>query len=183
LPLTPVQILWVNLVTAVTLALALAFEPPEADIMLRPPRPTDSRLLPPMFLWRIAMLSILMCGGVLWLFHHLRSGGVALDQARGVAVSAVVSFEAWYLFNCRSILGPALGWGGTRRSNRWVFLTVALVALLQITYITLPLSQDLFSVMAISLEQWGLALGLGAILFAVVEIEKWTMRWWRSRER
>jgi magnesium-transporting ATPase (P-type) len=106
LPLTPVQVLWVNMITAVTLALVLAFEPPEADVMKRPPRDPKANLLSGYFLWRIGLVSAVMCAGTFGIFLWLRSQGVAEKMAWTVAVNTIVMFEVFYLFNTRFI--PAL---------------------------------------------------------------------------
>jgi magnesium-transporting ATPase (P-type) len=106
LPLTPVQVLWVDMITAVTLALVLAFEPPEADVMKRPPRDPKANLLSGYFLWRIGLVSAVMCAGTFGIFLWLRSQGVAEKMAWTVAVNTIVMFEVFYLFNTRFI--PAL---------------------------------------------------------------------------
>jgi len=180
LPLTPVQILWVNLVTAVTLALALAFEPPEQDVMQRPPRPPKSRLLPPFFVWRISVVSLVICAAIFGAFVAMREAGMDLFEARSVAVNALVFFEVCYLFNCRSITGPILGRGGPA-SNRWAWVAVATVVVLQLLYTYLPISQTLFDMRPVALQHWLLIAGMGLGLFLFIEIEKACVRRWRDR--
>ena len=128
LPITPAQILWVNMITAVTLALALAFEPPEAEVMKRPPRDPKASLLSGYFLWRIGLVSAVMCAGTFGIFLWLRHQGAAEDIARTVAVNTIVMFEVFYLFNTRFILAPVLNVKGLLGS-RPVLLAIALVAL------------------------------------------------------
>ncbi|MEA1888948.1 MAG: cation-transporting P-type ATPase, partial [Pseudomonadota bacterium] len=103
LPLTPVQILWVNMVTAVTLALALAFEPPEQNVMQRPPRDAREPILTPYLIWRVAFVSIILMTGTFGLFLREMEQGVSIEHARTVAVNTLVMFEIFYLFNSRYI--------------------------------------------------------------------------------
>ena len=97
LPVTPVQILWVNLVTAVTLGLALAFEPPEPDIMTRPPRPPKEPIASGYFMWRVAFVSVLMLVATFGLFELEIATGASLETARTVAVNTLVACEIAYL--------------------------------------------------------------------------------------
>src|SRR5690606_22656119 len=150
-PLTPVQILWVNLVTAVTLALALAFEPGERDLMRRPPRSSRSRLLDRHSLWRIGLVSILMCAGTFAVFLLEQTRGADLATARTAAVNMLVAFETIYLFNTRSVHA---------------------IAALQALYTYLPLSRAWFGTAPIDLTAWTIILALGSLLFLVVELEK-----------
>src|SRR5690606_25183699 len=68
LPMTPPQILWINMVLAITLGLALAFEPPERGVMSRPPRRRDAPLVSAFMLWRIVLVSILFSIGAFGIF-------------------------------------------------------------------------------------------------------------------
>src|SRR5690606_34814972 len=108
LPLTAAQVLWINLATSSTLGLALAFEPPERDVMQRAPRDPREPLLSWFFAWRVAMVSLLMLAGALGLFLWETSRGASLETARTMAVSAVVAAEMFYLFNSRHVLHSAL---------------------------------------------------------------------------
>ncbi|NNG12599.1 MAG: cation-transporting P-type ATPase, partial [Halobacteria archaeon] len=108
LPITPVQILWVNMITAVTLALALAFEPPEKGVMQRPPRNPRKALLSGMFIWRIVFVSLILVAGTFGLFIWERDQGADIELARTVAVNTLVMFEIFYLFNSRYISAPVL---------------------------------------------------------------------------
>ncbi len=180
LPLSPVQILWVNLVTAVTLALALAFEPGEHDLMQRPPRPMRSSLLPPFFLWRIGEISVLMAAGTLGIFLWLQAGNATVNQSQTAAVNMLVALEAIYLFNARSITGSVLG-AHRPPANRWVWIAVVTVAALQIGYTYLPWSQRLFGTESIDATTWGVIAAAAALLFGWVEGEKAIVRHWQRR--
>src|SRR5512146_978916 len=107
LPITPVQILWVNMVTAVTLSMALAFEPSEAGVMHRPPRSPAEPLLNRFLLWRILFVSCMMVIGSLGFFLWEQALGASIEVSRTVAVNALVMGEIFYLFNCRYLLAPS----------------------------------------------------------------------------
>ena len=171
LPLTAPQILWVNMVTAVTLALALAFEPPEGDIMRRPPRPTDASILDRYFVTRIAYVSLLIGLGTFAMFHLARSWGYPVGYAQTLAVNTLVTFEVFYLFATRFILGPVLSLRGLLGS-RPVLYSVGLVLLAQLGFTYLPFMQRLFDGAGLAPRDWLLCLLAGSFLLLVVELEK-----------
>ena len=105
LPITPVQILWVNMITAISLALALAFEQGEDDLMARPPRPPNQGLITAFLLFRLLWLGALGTAAVFWQYHQFESED--LEKARSVAVLTLVWIEIAYLFSCRRVLAPA----------------------------------------------------------------------------
>lgn len=175
LPLTPVQILWVNMVTAVTLALALAFEPAEADVMRRRPRTASEPILSGFMVWRIVFVSGLLASGVIALFLWELARGNSLEMARTVALNALVMGEIAYLFNCRYLLAPVRKWRDFT-SNSYVLLSIGVLVLLQAGFTYLPFMQALFGVVALDASTWVLIASFGVLLFAVIEIEKQLLR-------
>jgi len=177
LPITPVQILWVNMVTAVTLSLALAFEAPEAGVMQRPPRAANEQLLNRFLLWRVLLVSCLMVMGGLGFFLWEQARGASTEEARTVAVNAIVMGEIFYLFNCRFLLAPSYRPRGFSES-RPVLISIAAVVALQVLFTYAPLLQRLFGTTAIDAVAWWRILLFGALLFVAVEIEKTVFRRW-----
>ncbi|WP_366658115.1 cation-transporting P-type ATPase [Fodinicurvata sp. EGI_FJ10296] len=175
LPITPVQILWVNMITAVTLALTLAFEPAEADIMRRPPRPRAEPLLSRFLVWRIAFVSFLLLAGAFSLFVHQYQQGVDLDTARTVAVNALVVGQVVYLLNTRHMLMPSWTLEGLFGS-KLCLAGIAAVLLLQMIFTYVPFMNYLFESGAMTSGQWGLVVAFGAALFLIVEAEKLLVR-------
>jgi len=171
LPITPVQILWVNMVSAVTLALALSFEKAEPDVMRRPPRSAAEPILSGFMIWRITFVSVLLTVGVVALFLWELARGDSLETARTVAVNALVMGEIVYLFNCRYLLAPVRSWQDFT-GNRYVLLSVAILLVIQAGFTYLPFMQKLFGVVALDAAAWGLITGFGVLLFVVIEIEK-----------
>ena len=87
LPITPLQILWVNMVSSVTLAMVLAFEPTERDAMRRPPRRSDEPLISGFLVWRVALVSALFLAGIFGMFAWSLNAGLSLEEARTAAVN------------------------------------------------------------------------------------------------
>ena len=175
LPITPLQILWVNMVTAVTLGLALAFEPGETGRMRRPPRRRDEPLISGFLVWRIVFVALVMVSGAFALFLHERASGAGLATARTVAVNTLVLFEAFYLLNCRVLRAPVLP-RDLRRGARATVLAIATVLLLQVLLTYTPILQAPFDTSALSAAQWARAAGVASTVFFLVEAEKILVR-------
>ena len=175
LPVTAAQILWVNMITAVTLALALAFEPAESDIMRRPPRDPREPLLSRFMIWRILFVSLLMVGGTFGLFVWERMQGTDIETARTVAVNALVVAEIFYLFNVRFLNASVMNRAGLF-GNRYALIAVALVSFFQILFTYLPFMQQVFATRGLDTASWLRILVFGVILFLAVEAEKWILR-------
>jgi magnesium-transporting ATPase (P-type) len=180
LPITPVQILWMNMVTAVTLSMALAFESSEAGVMRRPPRDPAEPLLNAFLLWRVFFVSCLMVAGALGFFLWEQARGESVETARTVAVNALVMGEIFYLFNCRFLLAPSHGLHSFTES-RPVLISIATVVALQALFTYAPLFQQLFGTAAIDAVAWWRILLFGLVLFVAVEIEKAVLRRWSEK--
>ncbi|HEY0488904.1 MAG TPA: HAD-IC family P-type ATPase [Telluria sp.] len=176
MPVTPVQILWINMVTAVTLALALAFETTEAGVMARPPRDPREPVLTGFLMWRIGLVTTLMVGGGIGLFLWELQQGASLPEARCAAVNAIVMGEIVYLFNVRRTGAAAFG-RGALDGSRYALGAVGVLVVLQLLFTYLPAMQQLFGTAPPGWPAWLRIAGFGAILFAVVELEKvWLLR-------
>ena len=181
-PLTPVQILWVNMITAVTLALALAFEPSEQDIMHRPPRDSKAPVLNRLFLWRIAFVSIILMLGTFGLFQWQLGQGDGIEKARTVAVNTLVMYEIFYLFNSRYLMASVLNREGIL-GNRHALLAVALLIVFQLGFTYLPPLQTLFGTAAIDLQTWLIITLVASSVLWLVEGEKLLLRQIEKRQR
>ncbi len=183
MPITPVQILWVNMITAVTLALALAFEPPEEDIMRRPPRSPGEPLLDRFIGWRILFVGGLLVAGSMAIFAWELRLGASVELARTAAVNTLFAGELFYLFNMRSFTAPVLNREGLV-GNRYVLLAAGVLVLCQLLFTYLPAMQSLFGSAALAMDSWRriLAFGLGVLL--IVELEKALLRRvWNARPK
>ncbi|MCM2329811.1 MAG: cation-transporting P-type ATPase [Pseudomonas sagittaria] len=180
LPITPLQILWVNMITAVTLSLALAFEPAEDNLMQRPPRDPAEPLLSGQLLWRLLFVGLLLTGASLGLFLYAQQLGLPLDVARTLAVNALVAGETGYLFCARRLHGPA-SFG--LRDNPMVWAMVALLLPLQLAFSHWAPLQALFGTAALDAQGWTLVAACGLAVMLLVELEKWLMRRLWSKRR
>lgn len=180
LPITPVQILWVNMITAVTLSLAIAFERSERDTMRRRPRDPGEPLLSRYLVWRIVFVSVLLVAGSLGLFLWELWRGAELATARTAAVNALVMGEVVYLFNCRHITASSLNLEGVF-GNRYVLMAIALLMVFQLLFTYLPIMQILFGTGALDAAAWLRITGFGLLLLFMVEFEKRMFRTTRSR--
>jgi Ca2+-transporting ATPase len=170
LPILPVQILWINMTTAGFLGLALAFEPKEPGIMLRPPRQPNAPILNRSMIFRITLVSFLMLGAAFGIFTWELSVGATLAEARTAAVNAFVMVELFYLFNCRSMEKSVFELGFF--SNFWVLGGVVAMTLVQVAYTYLPVMNRLFQSAPVDLGVWGRTVAAGMAVFVIIEIEK-----------
>lgn len=175
LPITPVQILWVNMVTAVTLALALAFEVGEPGVMQRRPRSQQASMLSLALLRRVGYVSVLMMLGSFSLFLWYLESGVTTDYARTVAVNTLVMFEVFYLFTTRFMSASVLNLNGLL-GNRVVLLAVLALLTFQLCFTYLPPMQFLFGSAGISASSWLLIVAVASLIVWPVELEKYLIR-------
>ena len=175
LPLTPLQILWVNMVTAVTLALSLAFEPPEKNVMRRSPRDTHEPMLTPHLIWRVAFVSVILMSGTFGLFLWEMEQGMSIEHARTVAVNTLVMYEVFYLFNSRYITSSVLNWAGFT-GNRYVLIAIGVLIILQLGFTYLAPMQSLFGTTAIDVNIWFHILVVASSVLFLVELEKSVVR-------
>jgi magnesium-transporting ATPase (P-type) len=171
LPITAAQILWINMVTEVTLAIALAFEPPEPGLMQRPPRPPAEPLLTPLLLARIAYVSLLMAAATFAVFELQLARGLSLEAARSAAVNMLVMGELVYLFNARHFVVSSIA-RDTPYGNPVAFWMAALLLVLQAAFTYAPPMQALFRTAALDALAWGLIAALALVIFLLVEAEK-----------
>ncbi|MFW2373702.1 MAG: cation-transporting P-type ATPase [Gammaproteobacteria bacterium] len=175
LPITAAQILWINMITAVTLALTLAFEPAERNVMQRPPRNPKQPLLSGFLIWRIVFVSLIIVTGTFGLFLWEREHGASIELARTIAVNSVVMFEIFYLLTARYLLAPALTYEGLT-GNRYVLYAIGLLILIQLAFTYLGPMQTLFATVAMSGDAWLRVTLVASSVLILVEIEKWLLR-------
>ncbi len=175
LPVTAGQILWVNMITAVTLALALAFEPAEPGVMKRTPRAPSEPLITRVLGLRIAYVSLLMVLVTFTVFYWEISRGSSLEVARTAAVNMLVFGEMVYLFNVRHFTASALNWR-IFTGNQVALWMCGLLIAFQLLFTYAPLMQQVFKTAALDWLSWLVILGLGGAKFLAVEAEKAILR-------
>jgi magnesium-transporting ATPase (P-type) len=175
LPILPAQVLWVNMVSSIALAMVLAFEPTEADVMRRPPRSPTEPLLSGFLVWRIVLVSALFLAGIFGMFARARALGADLDTARTVAVNTLVCMEVFYLFSVRYLKSRSFTWQGVRGTPR-VLAAVAAVFALQLAFTYAPPLQALFRTADVPPALGLQVLGVGVALLLLLEVEKAVLR-------
>ena len=171
LPILPAQVLWVNMVSSVALAMVLAFEPAEAGVMRRPPRPPGEPLLSGFLVWRIAFVSALFLAGIFGLFEWALHQGASVEAARTVAVNTLVCMEVFYLFSVRYLKSPSFTWQGVRGTPR-VLAAVAGVVVLQALFTYAPPMQKLFQTASVTPTLGAAILACGVLTLVLLELEK-----------
>ncbi|MBB4004474.1 cation-transporting P-type ATPase [Aurantimonas endophytica] len=171
LPVTAIQILWINLVTSITLGIALAFEPTEENTMRRPPRPRGQALLSAALTWHIVLVALLFLAGVLGIYAYAVDQGYSEALARTMAVNTIVVLEIFHLFFIRNLYGTSLTWAAVR-GTKMVWATVLLVTAAQFAFTYLPVMQTAFGTVAVPVQDGMLIVGIGIVFFAVIEVEK-----------
>jgi Ca2+-transporting ATPase len=188
LPMEPVQLLWINLVATVALALPLAFEAKEPDVMLRPPRDPEAPILSRFVLARTVVVAALMTAGAiglfLWQFYLELDRGIAketaLAEAQTMAVTTVILFQIFYLLNCRSLRDSVLAIG--LFTNPTVYLGIGVLLGLQLGFVYLPFMNELFGSAPLAPDAWLAALLVSIVVVPAISLEKWARRARRAPE-
>ncbi len=171
LPISAIQILWINLVTTTTLGIALAFEPTEEDTMRRPPRPRNEPLLTGHLAWHVVFVALLFLGCVFGIYLYALDRGYSLELARTMTTNMVVVLEIFHLFFIRNIYGTSLTWKAVR-GTKVVWATVITITAAQFAFTYVPLMQGVFATEPVPLLDGLLIVGIGIVFFAIIEIEK-----------
>lgn len=182
LPMLPTQLLWINLVAAIALALPLAYEVKELEVMKRPPRKPDEPLFNAFVTFRVFFVSILMTAGTLLLFSReysnaLKEGieaSIALSKSQTIAVTFVIVFQVFYMIICRSLKDSVFNIGFF--SNKKVFVGIAIIVVLHSLFIYTPFMQKVFGTTALDLRDLMVAIGVGFLIFPIIGLEKLIVR-------
>jgi Ca2+-transporting ATPase len=174
LPMAPTQLLWINLVATVALALPLAFEAKEPNVMRRPPRNPDAPVLSGFVIMRTFVAATLMTSGAvgLFLWEYNTNGETveAMKKGQTMAVTTVIMFQVFYVINCRSLKDSLLSIG--LWSNMTVFIGIAALLLLQLGFIYLPFMNAIFGSLPLGARDLLVATVVGMITLPVISVEK-----------
>lgn len=177
LPLTPVQILWMNMATSATLSFGLVFEKADKNVMRRAPRDARKPVMDAWAFWRVGFVGILIALSAFMLEAWLQSRGYSVEFIRTVLLQTLVTAQWVYMLNCRDNRRFSLNRGLLQ--NRGMWLVTAVLVLLQLAIICLPFMNRLFGTVPLPLSWWLIPLAVGAVLFLIVEMEKRLTRRWR----
>jgi len=175
LPMSAVQILWVNLVADVALGLALAFEPAEPGVMRRAPRRPEAPLLSRFLLWRVVLVSALFAAISLGVFFAALGRGRDLETARTLVVNTLVVLQIFYLFNVRYLHMASITWRGALGTPAVLWALAGVVAA-QLAFTYAPFMQAWFGTRPVALADGALVLACGAGFMLLLEAEKLLLR-------
>ncbi|MEJ2854066.1 MULTISPECIES: cation-translocating P-type ATPase [unclassified Saccharothrix] len=176
--LTPLMLLWINVIADGPPALALGLEPARPSVMREPPRPPGAHILTGARMARIAGIATVMVVGTLLLFRHGLDRGTATAQA--LAFTTFVLFQVANIFNVRDEHGSAFG--PLLLHNRRLWAALAAVLALQVCAVHVPLAQSLFGTTALTPTDWALAAATASLALWVEELRKLLLRT-RSADR
>jgi magnesium-transporting ATPase (P-type) len=171
MPVTAVQILWINLITGITLGLALAFEPTEAGTMARPPRARNAPILSGGLVWHVVLVATLFMAAVFGVFTYAIDKGYSLALAQTMAMNTLVVLEIFHLFFIRNIHSTSLTWAAAR-GTKVVWTVVIAITATQFAVTYLAPIQAVLGTAPVPVFDGLLIVGIGAVFFALIEIEK-----------
>lgn len=171
LPMTPVQILWINMVTSVGLGLVLAFEPTEPGTMRKAPRPANEPIISGFMLWRILFVASLFVAGVFAMFNYGQWRGLPLEASHTLVVNTIVVLEIAYLFSVRYVHGTSLTLKGVVGTPA-VLLGVSTITAAQFAVTYVPFLNRAFGTHPLGFVDGLMVVGVGVLFLMVLEVEK-----------
>lgn len=169
MPLTATQLLWINMVSALTLQLAFIFEPMEPGLMSRPPRKTSAKLMSRYDVFQMVYVSVIIAAVALGIFEYLDEiTGFAV--ASTTAVNVIIFGKIFYLFNIRTA-APALS--ASFWTNPMAFVAIGAMIILQLLFTYVPFMQGVFTTAGLSWTDWLVVLATGFIVLLVTELDKY----------
>jgi magnesium-transporting ATPase (P-type) len=171
LPVTAVQILWINLITGITLGIALAFEPTEPGAMARPPRRRDAPILSGELVWHVTLVALLFVAAVFSVFTYAIDRGYSLQLAQTMSMNMLVVLEIFHLFFIRNLHAASLTFA-TMAGTKVVWIVVVTITAAQLAVTYLPPFQAILGTEPMAFADGLLIVGIGAAFFALIEIEK-----------
>ena len=170
LPMTTTQILWLNMVTTITLSFALGFEPAERNVMKAKPRPIGENIMDGYAIFRVMYVSLLIAGSCFLLESFLMEQGQAAAVIQTTLVQALVLAQAVYMINCREFYHFSIGRSMLQNKSLWISLGLLIV--FQSALLYFPPLQSVLSTTFISLRNLGYTFLSGLVIFVLVELEK-----------
>jgi len=159
-PLLPIQVLWVNVVSDGLPALALSFDPNEKDIMERKPRSPREGIFHGMMLFVLAAAIVDFLAELVLLLYWRDTNFVSLQRLRTIIFTSTVFFELFFVFNCRSESRSVFR--SNVLANRRLVLAVLVSVVLQLAVIYIPFLQTPFRTVPLTLSDWLIVLGIAS---------------------
>ncbi len=168
--ITPVQILWVNLVTDGILDITLAMEPKESDVMEEPPRNVEAGIINRPILQNIVFVALFMALGTLWVFNTATTQQLDAAKAQTMAFTTLAMFQVFNALNCRSRSKSVFQLGFF--ANYYLMGAIALSIILQVAATRLPFMQVALSTVPLSFSDWGRVVLVTSSVFIAEEFRK-----------
>ncbi|QZO09828.1 HAD-IC family P-type ATPase [Enterococcus raffinosus] len=170
MPLQATQLLWINMVSAITIQFAFIFEPAEDQIMERPPQKTGSRLMNKHDIFQMGYVSILMALISILAHDWLLAQGLDQVTVSTMMVNIIVVSKIFYLFNIRT---SKFALSKEFFSNKPAFLIIGFMVVLQLLLTYVPFMQQAFHTAPMSVVEWGITILAGLLILVITEIDKW----------
>lgn len=171
MPITPIQILWANMITAVTLGIALAFEDGDKNIMERSPRAIDEPILSRELIWHITYVTFLFLVAVFGAFYYAVESGATIEYARTFALNVLVFLEIFHLLYIRNLNIIDLKLKDIL-ANKVVWSAISIIFFAQIAITYVPFLQSVFLTNSLTLPDFSMIFVIGSVVFVLLEIEK-----------
>ncbi|MHC5269805.1 HAD-IC family P-type ATPase [Enterococcus sp. LJL98] len=169
MPLQPTQLLWINMVSAITIQFAFIFEPAESGIMDKKPRQSNGQLLSRMDIIQMAIVSILMAGLSLVAYEWFLAQGLSQALSSTLMINILVMSKIFYLFNIRTSK-PAMS--KAFFTNKMAFIIIGVMLILQLLLTYVPFMQRAFQTDSISMMGWIISFVSGLLILVVSEVIK-----------
>lgn len=179
-PLLPVQLLWLNLVTNGIQGVGMAFEPGEGDSLRRKPRPPGEPIFNRLMLERLAIAVLVVGVGGFLVYDLAMRFGASVESARNLLLLTMVLFENFHVGNCRSETRSAFAFSPLR--SPMLFLGTLGALLIHLVGMYSAGLQDILATQPVDWRSWAVALAVGASIVPVVESHKLWRRWRLNHE-
>jgi P-type Ca2+ transporter type 2C len=177
-PLLPVQLLWLNLVTNGIQGVAIVFEPGEGDSLRRKPRPPGEPIFNRLMVERLLVAVLVVGGGGFLVYDLCLRYGFAVEDARNVLLLSMVLFENFHVGNCRSESRSAFALSPLR--SPVLFFGTLGAFLMHVAAMYVPFLQGMLATKPVDVWLWCVAIGASVLIVPAIELHKW---WWAKRAK
>ncbi|NPV63580.1 MAG: HAD-IC family P-type ATPase [Methanotrichaceae archaeon] len=177
---TPVQILWVNLVTDGLLVVNLAMEPKEEDVMDQPPKKPGENIINLDILKNVIFVAVFMAAGTLWVYTR-EMNSLDLMRAQTLGFTTMAMFQIFNALNCRSRTKSVFSLG--LLTNKYLIAAIAVSLVLQLSATVVPFMQTALGTVALSATDWAMIFAVSSTVFIADELRKLALRMRTNRQR
>lgn len=169
MPLQTSQLLWINMVSAITIQFAFIFEPAEDGIMSRPPRRSGTGLMNKQDIIQMGYVSVVLALISLFAYDFLINLGADKETASTMMVNIIIISKIFYLFNIRT---SRFAFSKAFFTNPTAFVIIGIMMVMQLMLIYLPSMQSIFKTESLNIFEWSISIATGAVILIITEIDK-----------